>query len=104
LVVSAGPNSTSPSASTGTPTNVTGVTINTVLLASNAARKGTYIVNDGTTQILYIAYGFTASITAYSIALQPGAIQTPDVVCFTGPINGIWSAVGATARITELTN
>jgi len=104
LVVSAGPNSTLPSASTGTPTNVTGAISNTVLLSANAARKGTYIVNDGTSQILYIAYGYTASLTAYTLALQPGAIQTPDPVCFTGAINGIWSGVGATARITELTN
>ena len=89
---------------TSVVTSLTGATTSTVLLAANSARRGFYITNEGTAgQILYVAFGTTASLTAYTEYLNPGDTLTPDPACYTGAINGIWSATGAFARITELT-
>lgn len=87
-------------ATTGAASSVAGSASSVALLASNAARKGAVIVNDSTA-VLKVGLGFTASATAYSIELGPGASTT--VNGFTGAINGIWASATGNARITELT-
>lgn len=89
--------------SAGANTSVAGATSNTVILASNANRRGAIITNEQTdATTLKLALGFTSSATAYTYLLQAGAtVEIP--YGFTGAINGIWSAANGNARVTELT-
>jgi len=104
LVVTNSPNAAPPSSATATLSTVAGSITTVSLLAANAARKGVYVVNEGSTQVMYIAFAATASLTAYTIVLQPGAIWNPDVITYTGAMSAIWYVAGANARVTELTN
>lgn len=91
--------------STATLSSVNDSASSVTLLSSNPDRKGTIIYNDST-EILYVALGTTASVTAFSYRLVPtGTLELFGSQNFTGQINGIWAnnASGA-ARITELEN
>ena len=104
LVDSNGSLSFKQNSSTSAVTSVAGAITSTLLLASNANRRAFYITNEAAVgQILYITFGATASVTSYTEYLNPGDTLTPDPACYTGAINGIWTATGAFARITELT-
>lgn len=96
-------NSVFSSAATATLSNVNDTASSTQLSAANANRKGWSVTNDSSS-ILYINFGATASTTAYSVQLAPGAYYEMPAPIYTGVINGIWSgdSTGA-ARITELT-
>lgn len=73
-----------------------------VLQAANTARRGWYCKNDSTT-ILYIAFAATATTTAYTVSLEPGAFYEMPQPAYTGVISGIWSAdASGAARLTEL--
>ena len=88
--------------STATQTSVAGATSSTSLLASNAARLGATVYNDSTA-ILYLLLGSgTASTSAYSVQLGPGAYyEVP--FGYRGAIKAIWSAANGAAKVTELT-
>lgn len=87
--------------STGTISSVSLAITTQVLLASNAARRG-YIVYNDSLAVLYVAFAATASTTAFSVKLQPGAEYEPGID-YTGVISGIASAAIGSARITEFT-
>lgn len=87
--------------STGALTSVALATSSTTILASNAARKGFIVYNDSL-NILYIAFSGTASTSAFSAKLQPGAAYNSDIL-YTGIITGIGSAASGNARVTEFT-
>ncbi len=90
---------------TGTPSSVANAVANTVLLASNGARKGATIFNDDTASTgasLRVALGFTASATAFTAVIAPqGYYEVP--FRFTGAINGFATAATGSARIVEFT-
>lgn len=89
--------------STATLSNVNDSASNVTLLISNASRLGVMIVNDST-QTLYAKYGATASLTSFTVAIEPGGYWEMPSPIYTGQIDGIWSAdASGAARITELT-
>lgn len=72
-----------------------------VLLASNTARRGFMIFNDSSA-VVFVAFAATASTTAFSVKLQPGAEYEPGID-YTGVISSIASAAVGACRITEFT-
>lgn len=72
------------------------------LLASNSGRAGAIVVNNGTTT-LYLRLGAGASLTLWSVPIEPGGTYEMPRRYYTGIITGIWAA-GATgdAKVTEV--
>jgi len=90
---------------TPTLTQVAASASSTTLLAANTARMGATIVN-ASSSILYVAFGATASATAYTVALGPtGTVGAYYEVPFNyrGQITGIWATATGNAVITEVT-
>jgi hypothetical protein len=73
------------------------------LLASTAGRIGATFFNDST-EILYLKYGATASLTSFTVRIDPlGFFEMPAPV-YTGDVDGIWANnASGSVRITELT-
>lgn len=94
--------SATPTKSTTPAQTSPSVTIaSTSVLASNAARLGATIYNEGP-QVCYLKLGATASTTSYSVQLVVGAYyEVP--FAYTGAIDGITSTSTAQLRVTELT-
>lgn len=86
---------------TGTLTSVANAITSTTVLGSNAARKGFIVYNDSLV-VLFLAFSGTASTTAFSAKLQPGAAYNSDTL-YTGIITGVASAASGSARVTEFT-
>jgi len=100
-VVSGTVTTTAVTSVTGTITSVVGSVTSVTLLASNAARKGFSFYSDSAS-IAYVAFGATASVTSFTMKLQPNSYYENSTL-YTGVLSIIWvSAVGA-ARVTELT-
>jgi hypothetical protein len=65
-------------------------------------RKGFSVVNDSATANLYLALAASASATAYTCKLPPGATYFYDMPHdYTGPVYGYWDAASGNARVTE---
>lgn len=89
-------------AATAALTSVTAAATSTTVLVANTARKGAYFYNDSTA-ILYLAYAATASTTAYTLQVAPGAFyEMPEKPLYTGLITGVWSSAAGAVRVTEL--
>lgn len=89
--------------STSAVTSVADSSSNQTLLSLNTGRLVATIFNDST-EILYLKLGAIASLTSFTVKIQPdGYYELPQPI-YTGIIDGIWAnnASGA-ARITELT-
>jgi hypothetical protein len=92
------------SSTTGTRSDVATNAASTTILAANASRRGASIFNDaGSSRILYIKMGTTASTTDFTAKLFVGDyFEVP--FGYTGKIDGIWSGAGTgAARVTEYT-
>ncbi len=91
-----------PTAATPTitsPANVT--TTAAVVLAANTARRGGIVYNESGA-IVYLAFGTTATLTAYTVQIAvSGNYEVP--FNYTGALWGITSAGTAVMRVTELT-
>lgn len=89
-------------ANTATTTAVNDTASNATLLASNADRIGATFYNDST-QVCYVKYGTTASLSSFHVAMSPGGyLEIP--FFYRGNIDGIWAADGSGAmRICEFT-
>ena len=88
-------------AATASATIVASANTDTVLLAANAARKGSTIYNSSTSR-LRVALGATVSATSFTALLEGGGYyETP--FAFNGTIHGIWETANGNALITELT-
>lgn len=87
---------------TATLANVAGSATSVTLQASNTARLGWLVYNDSTAS-LYVKFGTTASATSFTVFLGPGAYYELPRPCYTGRIDGIWTAAAGNARVTELT-
>ena len=91
-----------PATSNAALTSVNAATTNTALLTANAARKGAYIFNNGGAN-LYLAYGATASLTAFTVKIAAyGFFELPATPVWQGAISAIWDAASGTAQITEV--
>lgn len=88
------------SGTTPTATTVTGATASTTLLAANSSRKDAKIYNNSTAR-LYVAFGATASLTAFAFMLEAGGFYEL-AIPYTGVVSGVWSAVNGNALITEI--
>jgi hypothetical protein len=77
-------------------------TASTPLLLANPARLGFIVKNDGG-QTLYLAYAPTASVSAYTEDLEPGAVFT-DTTGWAGAVSACTASDSTTARTTEFTS
>jgi len=93
----------SSAAPTATLTQIPDQDTSIQLLAANADRKGVVIVNTSTA-ILFVAFGATASASAYTYRLTPFAtLEIKGDMLYTGAISGIWASnQSGDAQITEL--
>jgi len=89
------------SASASANTNVPGSASSVTLLALNSSRKGVLIDNNSS-EDLYVTYGATSTTTAYTKRIKPYESWEP-VKNYTGVISGIWGSGVGFARISELT-
>ena len=96
------PDSNPSTSSTGTTTSVAASTTSVSLIAANTSRKGLSIYNSSSVGTLYIAYGATASLTAFAEKISPNTLWEMPIQ-YTGAIAGIWSATGGSAAVTEFT-
>ena len=87
---------------TATLANVSGSATNVTLRASNALRLGLLLFNDSTASC-YVKFGATASATSFTVFLGPGAYYELPHPCYTGIVDGIWTAAAGTMRVTEMT-
>jgi hypothetical protein len=85
---------------TSVPSSATSVT----LLASNPSRKGAIFYNTST-QLCYVKFGVTASLTSFTIIIQPSSSLTlNNTPIYTGEIDAIWVAGDLGSMfVTELT-
>lgn len=91
-----------PNATVGTITSVSGSATSVSILASNTSRKGAIVTNDSTA-ILFLALTSAAATTsAYSVKLYPNASYLVDFL-YTGAMTGIWASAAGAARVTEFT-
>jgi hypothetical protein len=92
----------SPPASTVAPiTSVNAATSNTAILAVNSARKGTLIYNNSTSA-MYLAYGATASTSAFSVKIPANALfELPTAPTWTGALSAVWDSATGAALVTE---
>jgi hypothetical protein len=94
-------NGTMPHPATSALSSVALSTTSAPVLASNASRLGFVIKNDGT-QTAYIAFASSATTTAYTESIDPGA-EYVDSTGYTGAVSGITATSTTTVRVTELT-
>ena len=87
--------------SIATLSSVPGSASTVTLLALNTSRKGIVIENDSSEE-LFVAYAATSSTSAYTKRIKPYEVWEPSQN-YTGVISGIWSAGVGKAIITELT-
>jgi len=71
------------------------------ILAANAARVGAMIYNSSTTGTLYVKLGSAASLTSWSVQLDPGGYWEMPRRYYTGIITGIWTVASGDAKVTE---
>lgn len=89
------------SASTGTGATIAGSTASQTLIAANALRKG-FLIDNNSSETLYVKYGSGASETDYTKLIKPYESWEPNKN-YTGIITGAWSAGVGFCRATELT-
>ena len=87
---------------TTTRSSVAGAAADTLILASNANRRGATVYNDSTA-ILYLALGTAAaSTTDFTVKMVADAyFEVP--FSYTGQIRGIWASATGNARVGEVT-
>ena len=83
-------------------TKVDSDTDNTVLLASNEARKRATIYNNSKKN-LYIKYGANATTDSFSLKIGPDDYLELPTPCYLGEIDGFWDEVDGNAMVTEIT-
>jgi hypothetical protein len=75
-----------------------------VVVPANPNRKGLMLYNDSGSKC-YIAFGATASASAFSFIVAPNAgYESPQAKVYTGPVSVIWdSGTAGALRVTEIT-
>lgn len=85
-----------------TITTVPVTTTDAVLLAANAARRGVVLTNEAN-KTLFVAFGVTASNTAYTYPVPAGQTLTLPLNGYTGALHAVLSAGSGNVRVTEIT-
>lgn len=82
--------------------NVPAAASSTLLMASNAARRG-LLVDNNSPATLYLKYGTAPTATDYTVRIPSlGQWAMPDPV-YTGQVRGIWTSASGFAMLSELT-
>jgi hypothetical protein len=80
------------------PASATVVTI----AAANAARVGLLVINNSTsTSTLYLKFGAGASVSSWSVSIEPGGYWEMPRRYYTGIVTGVWSNATGDAHVTE---
>ena len=79
-----------------------GIVSNITLSISNPNRMGITIYNDSIAN-LYIKFGATASISDYTLKMEPYSYYEMIPFHYTGIVDAVWDSATGFARITELT-
>ncbi len=87
---------------TGTLTQVPGSVTSVTIVAANAARRQVLVVNDGNAE-LFLAFGATATTSAYSVLVPRNSQWSSVLDSYTGEISGIWPVAVGNAIVTEIT-
>lgn len=96
-------NLTAVTTSTPTLTQVSYSTSSQTALAANANRKDFKLFNTAD-RFAYVAFGATATSSAFTIRLDPGAFYEPNAVIYIGAISVIFASGGSGSLVvTELT-
>ncbi len=97
------PVQTYPSQGSSAPlTSVSGSITSVSLLAANVNRKTFFVYNESAAT-LYLAWGATASLTAYTSQVPPNNLyEMPNASTWQGAVSGIWTSATGAARITEV--
>lgn len=82
-----------------TITTVTASTSSTVVLAANIQRQSAIFYN-ASTAICYLAFGSTASPTAYSVQIAANGNYTLSVPIYTGEISAVWVSANGELVVT----
>lgn len=77
--------------SSATVATVNDAATSATILASSATRMGASFFNDST-ESLYLKYGVTATTSDYTVKIAPGGYFELSQPCYSGIIDGIWSA------------
>lgn len=80
--------------------SVAGSASSVTLFAANKAARGRIVVNDSTAN-LFLAYGATATTSAYTAKISPAGYWEGPKPLYRGVISGIWDAAAGNARLTE---
>jgi hypothetical protein len=89
------------SASHSTLSQVAASITSVSVLSANATRLHFILVNDSTS-VCYVAFGATASSSAYTVRLPAFGSYTSDVA-YTGALSAIWVSATGNLIVTELT-
>jgi hypothetical protein len=88
----------STAAVTTVPASATVVT----LAASKASRYGLMIANNSTsTSTLWVKFGTAASLSSWSVPVEPGGYYEMPPRYYSGVVTGIWSNATGDAHVTE---
>jgi hypothetical protein len=86
---------------TATVTSVAAAVVSTPLVLANSSRQGVIVYNDSPER-LYVKCGVGASLTSFTALVRQGDYwELP--FGYLGDIEGIWTAAGGFARVTEFT-
>jgi len=73
-----------------------------ILIAANSSRRYASIYNSGT-KTLFVAFGPTASVTAFTVQIPTNGYLELQEDGYTGDVSGIWAgAGGGAAKVTEV--
>ena len=86
---------------TAAHTTVPSAAVSTTLLAANPARRS-FILWNNSNKTLYVIFGATATLTAFTFVLGPGGNYESKMDDYTGIISGIWNAANGDAQVTEI--
>lgn len=88
------------SVANATLTSVASSASSVTLWASNPQARGRMATNDSTA-ILYLAFGPTATTSAYTVQIPASGYYELPGPLFTGVVSGIWASANGNARLTE---
>lgn len=82
-------------------TQVASSATTTLLLASNANRRGVKLYNDSN-QAAYVAFAATASTSAFTIKMAPRSFYEMEFPIYTGDISALWDSANGNMMVTAL--
>ena len=81
--------------------NVASSASNVTIMAASEARRAAAVYNDSAA-ILYLKFGATATTSSFTVEIPSQGYYEFPQPCYSGIVDGIWSAADGAARVTEL--